>query len=187
MATTTGVMFAVVISFLPPHVNGRDPKHSREYLDALNKEFRVLLETFADEKKSSQFKSDAFRKSLLSTSNEKRDFAVFVLNDADMLQILPFMKVNKKLRPLLDSLAITESSISHLCDGFTYVIENDYDVNETRTTVRALLKDVLDAGGDVKELLSGVHSKSGNLVVGYAYAIASQLEQHKHSIDEMEW
>ena len=185
VATITGVAMAVVISFLPPHVNGRDPEHTREYLNELNKAFRLLLETFADEKKSTQFKSDDFKKSLLSAADKKRNFAVFVLNDADMLKILPLMRVNEKLRPLLDSLNVTEASISHLADGFAYIIENDYNVNETRTAVRALLQDVLDVGGDVtKSHLS--HSTSKDLVVGSVYSIARQLEKEKRALDEME-
>jgi uncharacterized membrane protein YgaE (UPF0421/DUF939 family) len=87
VATITGVLMAIVISFLPPHINGRDPKYSRDYLDALNDAFIRLLKTFADKDESAKITTDDFKKSLLAPAKAKADFAWFVLNDADMLQI----------------------------------------------------------------------------------------------------
>ena len=97
VVTVTGVLMAVVISFLPPHINGHDPKYTCQYLDACNDSFKILLTTFADKKESSKITSEDFKKSLLSTAKSKFSFAAFFLKDADMLQALPFYRINKGL------------------------------------------------------------------------------------------
>lgn len=184
VATITGVMMAMVISFLPPHVNGRNPDHTRDYLDALNDAFKLLLRTFADEKESSKITSDDFKQSLLATAHSKQQFAVFTLNDADMLQALPFMKVNKKLRPLLARMSITEACIEHLLDSFAYAITKNYNVSETRSAIKAFLQDVLDAGGTVVESDSDVNT-TPDAMLGWTYDIQHKLEQYRHALDEI--
>jgi hypothetical protein len=185
IATSTGVAFAIVISFLPPTVSGRDPKHTRAYLDALNDAFTLLLRTFVDEAESSKFSDDSFKKSLLSTAESKRAFALYVLNDADRLQVLPIFRVNEELRSLLDRMGITEASIEHLCDGLADVITKEYNVNEARTSIQAFVEDVLDAGNAV---LDGptVGIATEDFTVGWAYEIARHLEQHRQALDKLE-
>jgi len=185
VATITGVLMAIVISYLPPHVNGRDPKHAREYLNALSEAFRLLLETFANESEGSKVTTGEFKKSLLSSADSKKAFAVFALNDADMMQGLPFMKVNEKLRPMLDSLGVTEASIKHLLDGFTYVIKNNYNVIETRTSVKAFIQDNLDEKGMLPE--SEPHPNVRvDVTIGWTYDIAYQLWKASQALDRME-
>jgi len=185
VATVTGVIIAILISALPPHANGRDPKYTRAYLDELNSSFVLLLKTFADEQQSSKITSEEFQKSLLSLAHKKRSFAVFLLNDADMLQCLPFMKVNPDLRPLLDSLAVIEASIYHLLNGFATVISEDRAVNDVRTSVQAFVQDVLVEGAK----LSDERPYSDfpfDITVHWTYDIAYELSRAGDFVDRIE-
>ena len=183
VATITGVMMAIVISFLPPHINGRDPEHTRDYLNAVSDAYFLLLRTFADESKSSTIISDDFKKSLLADADKKREFALYVLNDASMLQALPFMKVNPKLPPLIDSIDVTEATVQHLLDGFAYIISKDMNVNETRTCVQELLQNYDDAGG-VPE--TQFVEAANDITIGWTYDIVNALAKYKLALDEME-
>ena len=187
VATITGVMMAILISFLPPHANGRDPKYTREYLNAVHDAYFLLLRTFADESKSSEITSDDFKKSLLATADSKRDYAMFLLNDADMLQVLPFMKVNPKLRPLLDNIGVTEASVQHLLDGLAYIISKDLNVNETRTSIQAFLQDFDDTDGAPSfEPKTKLPEATKDITVGWTYYMGHVLARYKRALDEME-
>lgn len=187
VATITGVMMAILISFLPPHVNGRDPKHTREYLNAVNDAYLLLLRTFADESKSSEISSDVFQKSLLVTAEKKKGFAVFMLNDADMLQVLPFLKVNPKLRPLLDGIAVAEASVQHLLDGFADIISKDLNVNETRISIQRFLQNFDDTGNASEtDTKFAKAADDRNMAVDWTYDIARLIARFKRALDEME-
>ena len=186
IATITGVLMAIIISYLPPHVNGRDPEHTREYLDALDDAFMLLLRTFSDENGSSTITNEDFKKSLLSTAKSKSNLAHFFLNDADMWQALPFYRVNKGLRPLMDSINVTEASIQHLLDGFADIIRDDYNVNEIRTSIEAFVQDVLGAGSMVLNAPQSEGTALADIMLGWAYVIAQRLEQHRLALDTME-
>lgn len=184
VATVTGVLMAVIISFLPPHVNGRDPKHTRDYVNSLRDAFMELLHVFADENESSKITSDNFKSTIMSPVKEKRDYAVFVLNDADMLQFLPFFKVNKELRPLIDSAAVEEATIRHLIDGFSEIITNDVNVNETRTAITMILDELDASGGKLLESQPDASVKS-DVTVATIYGIVRQLNVLEKRIDKI--
>lgn len=182
VATTTGVMMVILISFLPPHVNGRDPKYTRECLDALNDAFMLLLKTFADENESAKITSDDFKKSLLAPAKAKADYALFVLNDADMMQFLPFYKVNKELRPLLNEMGVTEAMIEHLLDGFANVITEGINVNETRTCVSQILDEITSYADSVLASQTDVAVRRV-VTIAYTFDIFHQIEQLRGQLD----
>lgn len=186
VATITGVLMAGVISFLPPHVNGRDPKHTRAYVDALNDAFQLLLRTFADESESSKITSDDFKKSLFSDADSKRQFAVFALNDANMMQRLPFYKVNKELPQLVDDAGVTEAGIDHLLEGFLDVITENRNVNETRTSVALFIDELESPGFRMAESEFNPKTMTTDVTLGSTYEIAHEIEQLLDALDKME-
>lgn len=185
VATISGVLMAIIISFLPPHVNGRDPEHTRDYVNALNDAFMLLLRTFADENESSRITSDDARKTFLSTAKKKRQFAAFVLNDADMLRFLPFLRVNEKLRSVLEMATVTEAMIYHLLDGFSNAITKGIHVNMTRNIVSYILSELEAGGGKLLEKKPDAALKS-DITIAWTYDIVWQLNKLEVLLDQIE-
>lgn len=185
LATITGVLMAILISFLPPHVNGRNPKYSRAYLDALDDAFMLLLQTFVNEKESSKIMTDDFKKSYLAKARSKLSFATFALNDADMWQRLPFMRINKDLRPALDQTACTEAMIDHLREGFSTVLTKNINVNETRTSVSQFL-DEFESNGGIVLTEQPDPSMMSDVTIGWCYEIAHDISVLRDQLDRIE-
>lgn len=79
VATLSGVAMAIVLSVVPPYVDGTDPQHTRDYLAEISKAFDRLLVAFVDEEDASEFKGKDFKTSLLEASSKSRRKAVFLL------------------------------------------------------------------------------------------------------------
>jgi hypothetical protein len=121
------------------------------------------------------------------TAEKKKGFAVFMLNDADMLQVLPFLKVNPKLRPLLDGIAVAEASVQHLLDGFADIISKDLNVNETRISIQRFLQNFDDTGNASEtDTKFAKAADDRNMAVDWTYDIARLIARFKRALDEME-
>jgi uncharacterized membrane protein YgaE (UPF0421/DUF939 family) len=152
VATLSGVAMAMVVALIPPTVRGSDPKHARDYLTEIRKAFKLLLETFvdekegsefADEKEGSKFNQKGFQDSVLASASESWRIAFYLLNDASMFQRLPIYKVSPKLKPLLEQMAVVEALVGRLVQSLGRLINAEQpDIMEAaRCGIEEILKD----------------------------------------------
>jgi hypothetical protein len=148
-ATISGVVMAVVVQWLPPHVNGGDAKWTLLYLTELRKAFVLLLYTFANEDESCKLVDDDnnFNESLLSVAVEKRQFALFMLKDASQLHFLPIYKVNPRLQALLDQVLAMESLIGYCQVRLSSLASSSgsTDMSELRKGIHTVLENIQNA------------------------------------------
>jgi len=135
IAQMTGIAMAMVIASIPPFVRGGDPQHVSDYFASLNDAFHDLTTNIIDGRlkdmtdrnsenngdpinnkkpkklKKHKKKMKPYVKTFLEDAEKQKQFTQFVLKDASMLQIMPFLKVDKRVGRTLDSLKVTQSMI----------------------------------------------------------------------------
>jgi hypothetical protein len=125
VATSSGVAMAIVISSIPPFARGGDPKHTSEFLKAVDESFLLLLKTFADRESCKDIGTDAFKTQLQDDSQKKGQNAMYVLKDADTLRILPIYRVSSKLEPLLEEILAAQSMIGRLHEFLAVMVKTE--------------------------------------------------------------
>ena len=119
VATISGVLMAVIIQITPPHMMGTALCHTEEYYDSIKDAFVAILEQMAKDDPQHDYKHE---RELISNARKTGQFAMFLLKDADTVQCLPFFKVQKNHRSLLESMNVTCTLMDRLID---FIINNE--------------------------------------------------------------
>ena len=125
VATITGVAMAVVISSIPPFSRGGDPKHTGEFLKAVEESFLLLLKSFADHDSCKDIGTDDFKTRLQEDATKKGQDAMYMLKDAGTLRILPIYRVSENLKPLIEEIVVTQSAIGRLYEFLAQMIKTE--------------------------------------------------------------
>ena len=114
-----GVLMAIILTLIPPHVNAGDPKHIRGYLVSLKNEWKHVLQTMLSEDYK-KLEAKEFPGELSEDLIKCRKDTLRVLKDADQFKpvdkVIPYFKINEGFKPLLGEMAITESLMADLLE-----------------------------------------------------------------------
>jgi len=114
-----GVVMAMAIQLIPPHVRAGDTKYIQGYLTGLKKELSSVLQTMLSEDYE-KLKAKGFRSELSEYVIQSRKDTLRLLKDANQLKavdnVIPYFKINEGISPLLGEMAITESLMADLLE-----------------------------------------------------------------------
>ena len=119
VATISGVLMAVIIQIIPPHVMGTDLCHTEKYYDSIKDVLVAILEQMTKDDPQHDYEHE---RELISNARKTGQYAMFLLKDADTVQCLPFFKVQKNHRSLLESMNVTCTFMDRLID---LIIKNE--------------------------------------------------------------
>lgn len=186
VAIAVGVAMAVVLASIPPFVKGGDPQHVHGYLTELEKAFSLLLRTFASD--CAETADTDFRSTLLISASKRRRFAVFLLEDASHFKKFPFYKVNEQLKPLTESMFVTESLIDQLNELLAGMVAAEKeDLELARGAVEQILSEM--DGNKAQEVeavgSSGASTEQVQRIVSFICAIRDRLKDHENALDQL--
>jgi hypothetical protein len=132
VANLAGIALALILSLIPPFVRGGDPKLEAECLSSLKGDFADLLQTLLNEEDHRKIVSEDYKTAFLQDASSKLKTTAFYLKDANKLKVLPFMKVDERLKPLLEDMVVSKSLIGLLLA----VAGNIVEANKTAEIAR---------------------------------------------------
>jgi hypothetical protein len=132
VANLAGIAMAMLVASMPPSRKGSDPKHAFEYWTALRDSFVRLLKTLLNEEERDSITSDDFKMNFLNDASFKRRNVLNLAKDAGRLKALPFLRLDKRLVPLVNSMATNESLLLYLLEIAAEIVREDLVNNFTK-------------------------------------------------------
>mmetsp|Transcript_53123 Transcript_53123/g.128992 ORF Transcript_53123/g.128992 Transcript_53123/m.128992 type:complete len:796 (+) Transcript_53123:58-2445(+) len=116
VATISGVLMAVIVQIIPPHIMGTDLCHTEKYYDSIKDTLIAIIEQMTKDDPQHDYKQE---RELVANARMAGQYAMFLLKDADTIQCLPLFKVQKNHRSLLESMNVTCTFMDRLIDFIT--------------------------------------------------------------------
>jgi hypothetical protein len=129
VANLLGIVLAMIVAAIPPSQKGNDPNHAVEYWMASRDSFVRLLYALLNDEERGSFKNDDFKESFLKDASFKRRNAVYLFKNAGGLKAFPFLQVDERLLPLMESMSASESLLANLLEIAAEIVGGD-DVND---------------------------------------------------------
>jgi hypothetical protein len=149
VANLAGIVLALLLSSIPPFIRGGDPKLETECLSSLKDAFVDLLQTLLNEQDRQKIVSEDYKTAFLQDATSKIKTTTFYLKDAGTLKALPFMKVDARLKPLLEDMVVSKSLIGLLLTVAGNIIQADMTVDIAQgTAAHQVLQQILSKYND---------------------------------------
>jgi hypothetical protein len=186
--TAGGVVMAIIITAIPPQINGYDPDRLNLYCQSLKDTVIFLLETLILCDPDHDFKTDHAK---LKRAKWLGAREIFFASDINMLSWLPVYKLDPRLIPLLEHMKVTEIFISALIDGAAKAIKDDklffLEHRELFSVSVETLKEVklpmrLD---DAPKLKGRLASEENDAVVDILKTILYRFKKHEDTMESI--
>jgi hypothetical protein len=132
VSNLAGIGMAMLVAWIPPRRKGSDPKYAVEYWTALRDSFGHLLQTLLNEEERDSIKSDDFKTNFLNYPSFKRRTVLYFTKNAGCMKALPFLRVDERLLPLVEAMAMNESLLAYLLEIAAEIVRGDVVNNFTK-------------------------------------------------------
>jgi hypothetical protein len=195
VANVAGVVMAMLLCAIPPHVSGSDPKHTGDFLSDLQDSFVQLLKATLDGNDGfERIHEESFKTDFLMTAETKRKRAAFYLKDADRMKMLPFFQVDARLDPLLEDMRLTQFLIGRHYDAALEISQDKMvgELSEATSARRSLESVVKEYTDSISESTSDTEFVQGDsevdliaLFISSTYVIDKRLRDHKAALKDI--